>query len=105
MGILARQQTFFNNYLNENVPDYIRKDSRFPNSCDLNLLDYAIWHMTRKVLYKNLQQYEDIQGFSEAIPDPWDRQTKKFINNSIKQWQMQLGKVAEEGDGRIGHLV
>ena len=39
------------------------------------------------------------------MPDPWDRQTKKFINNSIKQWRMQLEKVVEEGDRRIEHLV
>ena len=30
------------NYLNENVPDNIRKQNRSPYSCDFNLLDYAI---------------------------------------------------------------
>ena len=33
------------NYLNENVPDYIRKNNSSPNSYDLNLLDYVLWEM------------------------------------------------------------
>ena len=45
------------NYLNENVPDYIRKENWSPNSCDLNLLDYVIWNITEKILYKNLKRY------------------------------------------------
>ena len=30
------------NYLNENVPDYIRKENWPPKSCDLSSIDYAI---------------------------------------------------------------
>ena len=78
------------NYLNENVPDYIRKENWSPNSCDLNLLDYAIWDIMKKILYKNLKRYENIEGPSAAMSYVWDRLTKKFINNSIDQWWMRL---------------
>ena len=78
------------NYLNENVPDYIRKEYWSPNSCDLNLLDYAIWDIMKKILYKNLKRYENIEGPSAAMSYVWDRLTKKFINNSIDQWWMRL---------------
>ena len=61
------------NYLNENVPDYIRQEYWSPKSCDINLLDYAIWDIMKKMLYKNLKQYEDLHGID------W----KNFINNSI----------------------
>ena len=65
------------NYLNENVPDYIRKENWSPNSCDLNLLDYAIWDIMKKILYKNLKRYEDIEGLSAAMSYAWDRLKKK----------------------------
>ena len=64
------------NCLNENFPGYIRKENWSPDSCDLNLLDYAIWDMMKKMLYKNAKRYEDIEGLSMAISDAWDRLTK-----------------------------
>ena len=64
------------NYLNENVPDYIKKENWSPNSCDLKLLDYAIWDITKKILYKKVKRYEDIESFSAAISYAWDKLTK-----------------------------
>ena len=78
------------NYLNENVPDNIRKQNWSRYCCDLNLLDYAIWDIIKKILYKNIKRYENIEGPSTAISYVWDRLTKKFINNSIDQWWMRL---------------
>ena len=65
------------NYLNENVPNYIRKENWPPNSCDLNLVDYAIWDMMKEMLYKNVKWYEDTEWLSAAISDFLDRLTKK----------------------------
>ena len=50
------------NYLNENVLDNIRKQNLSPYFCDLNLLDYAIWDIVKKILCKNLKRYENIEG-------------------------------------------
>ena len=57
------------------------------------------------MLYKNLKQYEDIEGLSAVMSYAWDRLTKKFIKNSIDRWQMRLEKVVEEGGGLIVHLI
>ena len=80
------------NYLNKNVPNYIRKENWSPNSCDLNLLDYAIWDIVKKKLYKNLKRYKYIEGLSAAMSYAWNRLTKKFMYNSINQLQMRLEK-------------
>ena len=69
------------NYFNDNVPDYVRKENWPPNSCDLNLLDYTIWDIMKKILYKNLKRYQDIEGLLAVYA--WDRPTKNFINNPI----------------------
>ena len=71
------------NYLNGNVLDNIRKQNWCPYSGDLNLLDYAIWDIVKKILYKNLKRYENIEGPSAAISYAWDRLKK---NSSIIQW-------------------
>ena len=70
----------------------------------LNLLDYGIWNTTKKILYKNVKRYEDIEGLSAAISYAWDKLTKKFINNSIEQLRMRLEKVVE-GGSHIEHLI
>ena len=67
---------YFTSYLNENVPDYIRKKYQSPNFCDLSLLDFAIWDIMKKILCKNLKRYEDIEGLSAAMSYVWDRLKK-----------------------------
>ena len=59
----------------------------------------------KKILYKNLKRYENIEGPSAAMSYAWDRLTKKFINNAIDQCQMRLEKVVEEGGGQILHQI
>ena len=93
------------NYLDENIPDYIRKENWSPNSCDLNLLDYAIWYIMKKIIYKNIKRYEDIEDLSAAMSYAWDRLTKNFINDSIDQWWIRLEKVLEEGGDHIVHPI
>ena len=63
MGLVATQQILFPNYLNENILDCIKKE----NSSYLNLLDYVIWGMMKKMLYKNVKQYYEIEELSAAI--------------------------------------
>ena len=76
-----------------------------PNFGDLNLLDYVIWDIKKKILYKNLKRYADIEGLSAAMSYASDRLTKRSSINSIHQWRMYLEKVVEEGNGYIVHLI
>ena len=57
--------------------------------------------MMKKILYKNIKRYEDIEGLSTEISDACDRLREKIINNSINQWMIRLEKVVEEGGGHI----
>ena len=59
----------------------------------------------KKILYKNLKRYEDIECLSAAMSHAWDRQTKNFINNSIDKWRMRVEKVVKEVGGHIVHLI
>ena len=56
-------------YLNEYVTDYMRKENWPPNSCDFNPIDYTIWDMFEKMVYKNVKRYEDNEGLSAMISD------------------------------------
>ena len=64
-GTCCHTANSFNNYLNENVPDYIRKENWSPNSCDFNILDYTIWDMMKKMLYKNVKHMKISKGFQQ----------------------------------------
>ena len=59
----------------------------------------------KKIIYKNIKRYEDIEGFSAAMPYAWDRLTKNFINNSVDQSWMRLEKMVEEGGDPIVHPI
>ena len=59
----------------------------------------------KKILYKNVKRYEDIEGLSAAISYARDRLTKKLFDNSIDLWQIQLEKVVKEGGSHIVHLI
>ena len=104
-GALCHTANSVTNYLNENVPDYIRKENWSPNSCDLKLLDYAIWYIMKKIIYKTIKRYEDIEGLSAAISYARDSLTKNFINNWIDQWWIRLEKVVEESGDHIVHPI
>ena len=104
-GALCQTKNSVTNYLYENVPDYIRKENWSPNSCDLSLLDYAIRDIMKKILYKNLKQYEDIECLSAVMSYVWDILTKKLIKNSIDRWRMGLEKIKEEGGCHIVCLI
>ena len=86
------------------ISQFLRKENWSPDFCDLKLLDYAIWHIKKKILNKSVKRYEDIEGLSAAISYAWDKLTKKFINNSIEQLRMRLEKVVE-GGSHIEHLI
>ena len=45
----------FTNFLNENIPDYIKKNNWSLNSCGLNILDYVVWDMMKKMVYRNVK--------------------------------------------------
>ena len=49
------------NYLNENVPNYIRKENWSPYYCDLNPIDYVIWAMMEKMVYENVKTLRGFQ--------------------------------------------
>ena len=61
--------------------------------------------MMKKILYKNLKRYENMEDLSAVMSYVWDRLKKKFINNSIDQWRMRSEKVVEEGGGHIVYLI
>ena len=92
-------------YLEEHVPDFIRKEEWPPNSCDLNPLDYSVWDMMERIVYKNIKHYENIEELSTAISNAWDRLSQNFLNKSIDQWRTRLEKVVQEGGGHIEHLM
>ena len=77
IGLVAKQQILLPIISMKMSLIIIRKENWSPNSCDLNPLDYAIWNITKKILYKNLKQYEDIESLPAAISYAQDRMTKK----------------------------
>ena len=54
-GARCNKANSVTNFLNENIPDYIKKDNWSLNSCDLNILDYAVWDMMKKMVYRNVK--------------------------------------------------
>ena len=54
-GTRCHTANFVTRYLNEYVPDYMRKENWPPNFCGFNRIDYTIWDMFEKMVYKNVK--------------------------------------------------
>ena len=77
--ILLSQLLFF---LENNVPGLLALSKRLaPNSADLNPVDFGIWKMlTKKVYKKNIRNLEHLQG-NAVVVLKWDEILKiKWIN-------------------------
>lgn len=65
-GVCCHAANSVTNYLNKDIPVPRKENSSF-NSCDLSLLNYAIWDIMEYLPNKNLKWHEDMEALSAVI--------------------------------------
>lgn len=75
-------------WLQENCPDFIKKDSWPPQSPDLNPLDYFMWsYLEAKV---NSHRFNDLETLKQAIRREWDAVPMDMCRAATASWSKRL---------------
>ena len=76
------------NFLRDNMPDFISSQEWTPHSPDLNLLDYSVWDILQGLFYEGRHEpFANLKDFQNVIRDKWhdvDDQTVRKANCSGK---------------------
>lgn len=78
-------------WLDENFPDFIRKDEWPPASPDLNPLDYSIWSILEQET--NAQAHTSVESLERAIIQAFNNLDQETINRAIDDWPRRLEAV------------
>jgi len=73
-------------YLKKEHINFIEPDTWFPNSSDINPVDYAIWGALRQRVYHQLR-FKTVEELRRAIVTEWQKLSQRFIDNSINEWR------------------
>ena len=90
-------------YLEDRVPELIKREWWPKSSPDLNSLDYAIWSILEQIVYCVL--IKDIEQLKKRIVDCWKEVTQDVVNKSINQFTPFLQKMLEAERKRFEHML
>ena len=71
-----------------------------PNSPDLNPVDFCIWGVLQRNVYRG-RKITDLQVLQDAIIEEWDKIPQETINNCIDAFRPRLRRVIAEGGKHI----
>jgi hypothetical protein len=86
-------------WLNDNFPDFIRKDEWPPASPDLNPLDYSIWSIIERET--NAQAHTSEHSLKKAIIEVFNNLDQEIINRAIDDWPRRLDAVIAAQGGHF----
>jgi len=91
-------------HLNDESPNFIKKDEWPPQSPDCNSMDYSIWNsLTNKVYHGQGKKFTE-EELEERIRRAWDDITIDEIRMCILSWKKRLRAVCQQDGGHIDHL-
>jgi len=82
--------------LQREVPAFIAPNL-WPNSPDLNSVDYKVWGTMQDCVYQT--KVRDVEDLKQRLIDIWDSLGQSVIDDAIDQWRSQLSAcVHAKGD-------
>jgi len=72
----------------------------WPNSLDINPVQYAIWGALQQRIYHQVQ-FETVEELKRAIVTEWQKLSQRFCDNSINEWRRNLEVVIKNGGEHI----
>jgi len=70
------------NFLRDNMPDFISSQEWTPHSPDLNPLDYSVWDILQELVYEGRREpFVNLKDLQNVIRDKWhdvNGQTEKL---------------------------
>jgi len=93
------------NHLEQNTPNFIKKNEWPPQSPDCNPMDYSIWDSLSQKVYSGRNTKFTETELKEKIIEAWDDILLNEVRHSISSWKKRLRVVCQQGGGHIDHLL
>jgi len=84
------------------TPDFIPPTLWPPNSPDLNPVDYAVWGIMQKRVYKKIT---DVGELRQQTVEEWEQLGQHVIDNAIRQWCRRLRGCVDADGGQFEHSL
>ena len=75
------------NWLSENIPDFIRKEEWPPSSPDLNPMDFSIWEKNACA-----KAHTNIKSLKKALLREWTKIPEETLREQLRQCQGVSGQ-------------
>jgi len=89
-------------FLNSNVPEFIKPHNWPPNIPDLNPVDYSIWGALQQQVYR--ERIVNVEHLKRVIIRCWTAINQELINEVIDQWASRIDAVIRARGRDIEHL-
>ena len=93
------------NFLEQNCPDFIKKDDWPPNSPDINPLDFYVWGIMLDRYEKQLPKPQNIAELKTVLQNIWASLPQDQINKSILSVKKRLSACVGANGGHFEHLL
>jgi len=85
------------------TPDFIPPTSWPQNSPDLNPVDYKVWLVMQKKVYK--KRIKDNDKLRARILTAWDKMDQRIIDKAVRQWRTRLRACIKAKGGHFKHTL
>ena len=92
-------------YLDQNTPEYIKKDEWPPQSPDCNPMDYAIWDALSEKVYSGRTEKFTEDELKAKILEKWEEISLESVRKTISSFKKRLRLVDDQDGGHIDHLL
>jgi len=88
-------------FLERETPEFISPLLWPPSSPDLNLVDYSVWSILQKKVYKT--RITDLEDLKHRIRTEWAKLDQVVIAAAVCQWRRRLSAGVRAGGGNFEH--
>src|SRR6188472_1434090 len=92
-------------WLEQDTPDFIRKDEWPPNSPDLNPLDFHVWETMLHRSQQRVPKLQNVAELREVLKTIWNDLAQNSIEKAILAFRERLKACIEAEGGHFEHLL
>jgi len=85
------------------TPDFIPPTLWPQNSPNLNLIDYKMWSVMQKKVYK--KRIKDTDELRARILTAWDKMEQRIIDKAVRRWLTRLRACIKAKGGHFKHTL
>jgi len=93
------------NFLRDNMRDFISSQEWTPHLPGLNPPDYFVWDILQELVYEGrCEPFANLKDLQNVIRDKWHDVDDQTVRKAILQWKRRLAAVTKQNGGSVKHI-